>query len=199
MEAAVSNDPLLVNIIHGYDNKAFVLHDEPVAKKSDFIIVSAESVSVNSFDGYRFSSNNYKDERMKLGIDLRHGSILSDYPNDPPRTPTIETQVRFIRLARESTEKTYGFEVKTVRDQHFICTVINDSVAQSSGLLVGDLLREVNSDSIENTTHEQVCRIVQSNPLKVDFTVVNKPELLLHFLEEDKKIYGNTEGIYLNC
>jgi len=60
-------------------------------------------------------------------------------------------------------------------------------------------LREVNSDSIENTTHEQVCRIVQSNPLKVDFTVVNKPELLLHFLEEDKKIYGNTEGIYLNC
>lgn len=182
-----------MNVIHGYDNKAFVLPDESAPKqRSDINVLSPEeSASIQSF-------NISKVNRMEL--ELRHGSfsIRSDLPNDPPRTPEV-LPLRAIRLDRESVEIKYGFEFQTVRGHHFINRITEDHVAQKAGLKIGDLLREVNGESAESLTHQEVCGLIMADPLRVDLAVISRPELLLNFLEEDQKNFEEKKGLYECC
>lgn len=186
-----------MNVIHGYDNKAFVLPDEPAPKQrsGNNVISPEESASIQSF-------NIAKVNRVEL--ELRHGSfsIRSDLPNDPPRTPEV-LPLRAIRLDRESVEIKYGFEFQTVRGHHFINRITEDHAAQKAGLQVGDLLREVNGESPESLTHQEVCGLFMAEPLRVDLAVISRPELFLNFLEEDQKNFEEKKGVYqsyqINC
>ena len=60
--------------------------------------------------------------------------------------------------ALKRNEKGYGFHLFGAKDHkgHIIRKVEEGSVAESSGLLVGDRIIEVNSVNVQDMTHKQV-------------------------------------------
>ncbi|XP_067115059.1 cytohesin-interacting protein [Osmerus mordax] len=107
---------------------------------------------------------------------------LVDY-SDPQRTThTLEKQ----------DNETYGFEVQTYGVQlrnvpamemcTFVCTVQEDSAAESAGLTAGDVIVTINGVSIEGSTHQHIIGLIResTNFLKVETvcgTVVKRIEL----------------------
>lgn len=113
---------------------------------------------------------------------LTHTNSLVDY-TDPQRTTVV--------LEKQDNE-TFGFEIQTYGLQlkstsevemcTFVCSVKEDSVAESAGLTAGDVIVTINMVSIEGLSHQHILDLIRqsTNNLKLETVcgnVVKKIEL----------------------
>ncbi|KAM3861954.1 cytohesin-interacting protein [Diretmus argenteus] len=111
-----------------------------------------------------------------------HSNSLVDY-SDPQRTTMV--------LEKQDNE-TFGFEIQTYGLQlksssavemcTFVCSVQEDSAAESAGLTAGDVIITINGASIEGSSHQHIVDLIResTNLLKMETvcgTIVKRIEL----------------------
>lgn len=82
---------------------------------------------------------------------------------------------RICHLTRQSSAHAYGFDFKSSRKEgrHVAINVVAGLPADLGGLRSGDIILKVNGESIERMAHERVVELIRSNPVQVEFTVVD--------------------------
>ncbi len=181
-------DVPLVNLVNGYDNFAY----------EDTFSAANRSAGPQSESNMTFKSVDECDDiTLKVTDDNEHqhrsasqskrssltrlNAVDIDSLND-----SLNAQMKFIHLSRESLDTSYGYSFKTfsVRDKHFINLVGDDSPAFKAGLRQGDLIVEVNGEPVSGLTHKQVVVKMRKNPLEINLTVISDLDTFQQSLEE---------------
>lgn len=88
---------------------------------------------------------------------------------------------RYCKLKRSSKSEFYGFDLKTYKKdiKHMIINIINDSPAQKAGLIEGDIILEVNGESVDNADRDAVVKKIIKHSKHVELLVVNDYKIYL--------------------
>lgn len=81
---------------------------------------------------------------------------------------------RLCNVLRKTTVDFYGFDFKTSQfdGSHVIINIHKNSPAHLTGLKEFDHILEVNAESVEGKNHEEVVKLITTNPYNVEFLVV---------------------------
>jgi predicted metalloprotease with PDZ domain len=88
---------------------------------------------------------------------------------------------RYCKLKRSSKSEFYGFDLKTYKKdiKHMIINIINDTPAHTAGLIEGDVILEVNGESVESADRDTVVAKIIKHPKHVELLVVNDYKIYL--------------------
>jgi carboxyl-terminal processing protease len=108
---------------------------------------------------FRQLNVNYADEinpgrLTKVAIDAMLGSL------DPYTVYIPEADIEDYRMAQGGQSGSVGFQVHLRDGKHVIVSMVNNSAAMSAGLLVGDILLQVEGNPIEGRSAEEVNQLL---------------------------------------
>jgi hypothetical protein len=85
-----------------------------------------------------------------------------------------ENLTRVCRLIRTANNELYGFDLKTfpVDGRHIAKNIQKNSPADRAGLMDGDIILEINGDSIDGLDKNQVIGLIRMFPRQVDLLVI---------------------------
>jgi hypothetical protein len=85
-----------------------------------------------------------------------------------------QSLTRVCRLIRTTNNELYGFDLKTfpADGRHIAKNIVKDSPAHRAGLMDGDIILEINGDSIDGLDKNQVITLIKMFPKQVELLVI---------------------------
>lgn len=133
-----------------------------VVNDNDKFFAIAKNIEIFT-NVYKELNTHYVDEidpnsLMRIGIDAMVGSL------DPYTNYYSESQLESYRISTEGTYNGIGAISKEIEKDITITNIIEGGPAQKAGLKVGDIIREVNGDSTEGRSNEDMIQIIRGFP-----------------------------------